>query len=304
MIDPTLLKKRHRLTGHESSIYALCAGPGDREWLSGDGAGWIVRWRLDDPETGHLLARVENRVFSLAHLADHRLIVAGNMDGGLHWIPLDAPEDNVNIAHHQRGLFGLQAIGDYLFTAGGDGFLSRWAIADRRREESLQLTREPLRCLAYSAVRNELAVGSSDNTIYLLSADDLRLKAQLSGHANSVFSVCYDPGGRLLFSGGRDAYLRVWDLSAEREVSAGEAAHWYTVNALALHPQAPYLATGSRDKTIKIWDTRDRSLRKVLDTIRDGGHINSVNALLWHPDGTLISAGDDRSIILWEEAAE
>jgi WD40 repeat protein len=301
MFEPRRLTKQHQLTGHESGIYALCPGPGEREWLSGDGAGWIVRWRLDDPETGRLLARVENRVFSLAYLPDHELIVAGNMDGGLHWIPLADPDDNVNIAHHRRGLFSILAIGDQLFTAGGDGFLSRWDIASRRRLESLQLATDSLRSLAYSPSRNELAVGSSDNTIYLLDATDLRLKSQLRGHANSVFSVHYLPGGRFLFSGGRDAYLRIWDLAAERELTAGDAAHWFTVNALALHPEGRYLATGSRDKTIKIWDTETFALQKVLDTIRDGGHINSVNTLLWHPTGALISAGDDRSIILWAD---
>ena len=299
MFDPRRLAKKHQLTGHESGIYALCAGPGDREWLSGDGAGWIVRWDLDAPDTGRLLARVENRVFSLAHLPDHDLIVAGNMDGGLHWIPLATPEDNVNIAHHRRGLFGLLALEDQLFTAGGDGFLSRWDIPERRRQESLQLSAESLRTIAYSADRHELAVGASDNTIYLLDATDLRLKAQLRGHANSVFTVAYHPAGRFLFSGGRDAYLRIWDLAGERELAAGDAAHWFTVNSIALHPEGRYLATGSRDKTIKIWDTETFELAKVLETIRDGGHINSVNTLLWHPDGTLISAGDDRSIILW-----
>jgi hypothetical protein len=36
-----------------------------------------------------------------------------------------------------------------------------------------------------------------------------------------------------------------------------------------------------------------------LDNEKSGGHLNSVNALLWKND-YLISGSDDRSIIVWE----
>ncbi|MBK8425147.1 MAG: hypothetical protein IPL27_03820 [Lewinellaceae bacterium] len=58
-----------------------------------------------------------------------------------------------------------------------------------------------------------------------------------------------------------------------------------------------FFATASRDKTLKIWDSATFTLLKVVDTIRDGGHINSVNRLLWLPE-CLVSASDDRSAIL------
>ena len=60
-------------------------------------------------------------------------------------------------------------------------------------------------------------------------------------------------------------------------------------------------ATASRDKTMKIWDANNFKLLKVIDTVRNGGHINSVNTLRWSKyNNWLISGSDDRSIIIWE----
>ena len=77
----------------------------------------------------------------------------------------------------------------------------------------MQLTNQSLRSLAYSAKRNEIAVGASDNHIYFLDAESLELKHKIeNAHDNSVFAVHYSLDEKLLFSGGRDARLKVWNL--------------------------------------------------------------------------------------------
>jgi WD40 repeat protein len=78
-----------------------------------------------------------------------------------------------------------------------------------------------------------------------------------------------------------------------------QAAHLFTVNDIAYHPNGKFFATASRDKTIRIWDAVSFVLLKVIDSIRNAGHLKSVNRLLW-VDDVLISCSDDRSIIAWE----
>ena len=289
---------RHTCTGHKAALYTLAPGRDERHFLSAAGDGWIVEWDLDDPETGHLLASVETQVFSMHSIPERKLVIAGNMNGGVHWIRYDQPERTRNVLHHKKGVYDIEVLDERVLTAGGEGLLSVWDLETGHAVESYHLSNQALRAIAYSADRQELAVGSSDGSIYLLNSENLALKKVLTrAHDNSVFSLAYTPGGLHLLSGGRDAMLRVWKTDDFLPVSE-QPAHWFTVNHIVFSPDGALFATASRDKTIKIWDAETFSLLKVLDVIRDNGHVNSVNRLLWLPDG-LISAGDDRRALIW-----
>ena len=297
------IDKVAQLTGHNAAIFALSAGQGPHSYLSGAGDGWVVTWDLNAPENGRLIAKVEGQIFSLRYLPEHNMAVVGDMNGGVHWINLDDPENTRDIAHHQKGVFAIEAMGSQVLTAGGQGMLTRWSVAESRSLESLQLSRQSLRSIAYAPGRNEIAVGSSDNNIYLLDLDTLELKHTLrQAHDNSVFTIQYSPDEQYLLSGGRDAHLKAWDLlGPEPRLASSQPAHWYTINSIVFDPDGRWIATGSRDRTIKVWDANDFQLLKVMDTARYGCHINSVNRLLWHPyHNYLISASDDRSMIVWD----
>lgn len=251
-------------------------------YLSAGSDGWIVEWRPGDPETGRVLATVEAQVFALASTpALPHLVVAGTMQGGLHWIDMGRPEQTRNLHHHPKGVFDLHIQGPWLFSAGGDGTVTRWALEEARSVESFQLTNQALRTIAVAPARAEMAVGASDGSIYFLNLETLELLRRISlAHTPSVFTVRYSPDQQYLLSGGRDAMLRVWDLENNLACLSEQPAHWFTINHLAYAPGGHCFATASRDKTIKIWDAASFRLLQVLDTHRDGGHTNSVNRLI------------------------
>ena len=306
--------------GHQGSVFALSQGHTPQYMLSGAGDGWIVEWDLENPEVGKLLAKVDSNIFSLLFLPDKNQIIAGNMNGGLHFIDLNNADKNKNIAHHSKGVFDIQLIHNQLFTIGGDGVITRWSVEEIRSIESFQLSAKSLRCMDFSKERHEFAVGASDGHIYFLD-EKLNLKNIIkNAHKNSVFSIKYALDGQYLLSGGRDALLKMWRL--DENVTASGAwqegvlelsAHLYTINKIAFHPQNPDIfATASRDKTIKIWQLmtsaenhnvkiEEIKLLKVINTIRYGGHLNSVNTLSWTPyNNWLISGSDDRSLMIWD----
>lgn len=307
------IKKIAQLAGHQGSVFALAQGHTPQYILSGAGDGWIVEWDLNNPDMGKLLAKVESNIFSLCFISEKNILIAGNMNGGVHFIDLNNTENNKNVLHHRLGVYHIQIIDNQLFTLSGEGVLTRWNIDEKRTVESIQLSLKSLRCLDYSASRQEIAIGASDGHIYFLDLNLSIKRIIKNAHKNSVFTVRYTPDGKNLLSGGRDALLKVWSLDENTEV-AEIAAHLYTINSIVFHPRNPHVfATGSRDKTIKIWqignDINDGNdehpspirLLKVINTIRYGGHTHSVNALLWTTHhNRLISASDDRSIIVWE----
>jgi len=310
------VEKIHTCTGHRAAVYALAPGKDARHFLSAGGDGWVTEWNLDDPETGRLAASVEAQIFSLGSLPDGR-IMAGDMNGGVRWIDRENPDKTFNIQHHQKGTFDILSAGEWVFTAGGDGILTRWNAEKGRSMESFQLSNQALRAISFSEKRKELAVGASDNSIYFLDAETFELRHTLKdAHTNSVFAVAYSPDGRHLLSGGRDAMLRVWDLNSgpsavgsrhsltphSSPLTPEQPAHLFTLNHIVFSPDAQLFATASRDKTLKIWDAHTFELLKVVDTMRYGGHINSVNRLLWMPD-CFVSCSDDRSVMLWRVEA-
>jgi WD40 repeat protein len=310
------VKKIAHLTGHTGSVFVLTQGHTPQYILSGAGDGWLVEWDLNQPETGKLLAKVESTLFSLLFLPHENKLIAGNKDGGIHFIDLNDTSKDKNILHHKKGIFNIQIIENQLFTLGGEGILTRWSLDEKKAIERLHLSAKSLRCMDFSMERNEIAVGASDGNIYFLNAQ-LELKHILKkAHENSVFTLKYTPDGKYLITGGRDAHLKIWQFTNDRTTSlithhpsliTDVSAHWFTINSIVFHPQHPSIfATASRDKTIKIWHFQPEQaeplrILKVLDTIRDGCHINSVNTLYWSPfNNYLISGSDDRSLMVWD----
>ncbi len=295
------IKKTAQLQGHQGSVFGLVQGRDAQHILSSGGDGWVVEWNLDKPDLGKLMAKVDTQVFSLATIPDSLRAVVGDMNGGVHWLDFSDVNATRDIAQHLKGTFSIRYFEELLWTAGGDGTLTQWNPDTMRTLNSIQLSTHSLRVLATCASRSEIAVGTSDRYIYIVDSQTLDIKTRIeNAHQNSVFALCYSSDNRYLISGGRDAQLRVWNIENNYECISEQSAHWFTINDIAYHPTQPVFATASRDKTIRIWDGVTFELIKALDTIRDGGHINSVNRLLWTPDGQqLISCSDDRSLIVW-----
>ena len=313
-----------QLTGHTGAVFAITEGGDAQHILSGAGDGWVVEWDLAKPDLGRLVAKVERNIFSLLFQKNQNKIIAGDMDGGVRFVDLAEPSQIRNVAHHGgKGCFDMKIVDNQLFTIGGDGILTRWSLLENRSLESIQLSHKSLRCFDFSKLRNEFAIGSSDGSVYFVDATTLELKAVFEKtHDNSVFSVCYTPNDSQLLTGGRDAHLKLWHLPQNTEGTLFEKnnapiaslpAHLFTVNSIVFHPTNPTIfATASRDRTIKIWeleasdDSKPKTqnpkltLLKVIDTIRYGCHIRSVNRLFWSSyNNYLISASDDRTLIVW-----
>jgi WD40 repeat protein len=300
------INKIAHLTGHRGAVYTLAQGNTPQYITSAGGDGWVVLWDLDKPDLGRVIAKVETRIFSIC-VAENR-IIAGNMDGGIHFINLDNPDLTKNIQHHQKGVFDIQIMGNQVYTIGGEGIITRWDLDKAQSIESLHLSSKSLRCMDYCPMRAEIAVGSSDGHIYILDKN-FNIKYTIkNAHKNSVFAIKYTPDGQYILSGGRDAELNIWDLKDMQRLYEPIPAHNFTINDIAFHPiQKEIFATASRDKTIKIWSFEPHTeggivLKKVINTIRNGGHIHSVNKLLWSTHHEyLISGSDDQSLIIWKE---
>jgi WD40 repeat protein len=294
-----MVKHTGVLSGHRGAVYAMCRAAKSDVFYSSGGDGWIVAWPASGQiSDGSLIAQTDSGVFCLALQPDENYLVAGDMNGHIYWINLEEKNITARVAWHTRSVFALEFTPYGLLSAAGDGILCLWDPVSRLPLMSVQLSAQGLRCLAFDPESERVYVGASDNAVYVWNVAAWRLEHTISrAHENSVFSLLITTAGRLL-SGGRDAQLCAWDTSSMQNIKR-LPAHWFTINNIISMEGTPYLATASRDKSIRIWQRETLEPVLTLDAMK-GGHVNSVNSLLWIPDrNTLISCGDDRLIRLW-----
>ncbi len=296
------LNKIRRYTGHEGAVY-VCRQQGNGKILSSGGDGWIVRWNTGEEEHGTMVAKVPAVVFSLDYHELFGVILAGDIQGGLHWIYPGNAHQNRDIAHHYQGVYAIKSWKQYFFTGGGKGLLSCWNAESGELVQSVRISSTRIRTISVHPVEPFCFIGTSDGSIVQMTIPDLELIRTLeTAHENTVFCCLVHPSGKILYSGGRDARLRTWDIDDDLQPVENIPAHWYTVNDLCIDPDGRWLISASRDKTIKIWQPDSLKLLHVIDADREEAHVNSVNTLLWLPgeDRAFVSGSDDRSLVLWK----
>jgi WD40 repeat protein len=299
MANPEVTKL-HTLRGHQDCVYTLEPSSDDAVFFSGAGDGMVVKWDLNDPENGEMIAKLPNSVYALSYHPDSGLLAAGHNYEGIHLLDWKNKKEAGSLQLTKSAIFDIASFGKYLLVASGDGTLKKIAVADLLTVASNQATDKSARCIAIEEQRGEVAVGYSDNFIRVFDLDSLKLKFEWMAHASSVFTVRYAPGGRYLMSGSRDARLKAWDVASDYRLAGEVVAHMYAINHLDFSPDGKHFVTCSMDKSLKVWNFEALSLVKVIDRARHAGHATSVNKVLWtaHHD-QLVSASDDRSISVW-----
>ncbi len=292
------VKKVREFLGHRGAVYALMWHP-ELGLVTGGGNGWLVNWKMDDSAEGNLLAKVENRIFTLA--SHSNTILAGTLVGQL--IFLQKVEDKWKprvIKAHEKGLFAIFVHPDYFLTGGGDGYLCKWNWKGEQLIR-IRLGNNSIRSFQLHPSENTLAVATSEGHVHFIDHKLLApvIPAYQNAHDPSVFCSIWNTTGDQLVSGGRDALLKIWKYPDFQPSAEIIKAHLYTINAIAVSPSQKLLATASRDRTIKIWDRSTFALLKVIDVMKHDGHVNSVNNVIWN-DAGLFSASDDRKIIQWD----
>jgi WD40 repeat protein len=159
--------------------------------------------------------------------------------------------------------------------------------------------------VAFSADGSNIVSSSRDKTLRVFAASSGELEATYTGHSEAVFSAMFNDDGKLVFSGGRDRKLHVWETHEAKKISEipvdaeiqrllvsarglfiasdkivyqysrerkPERAKTFTghqdlVYSLALHEVLNLLATGSYDGEIRIWNVQDGSLKKQFKAV-------------------------------------
>ena len=74
----------------------------------------------------------------------------------------------------------------------------------------------------------------------------------MTGHSNSVHSLCLDTANKHLFSGSADTTIIMWSLESYEKVRTFEG-HTDRVNSIVVLSNGNFLS-GANDKTVRKWN--------------------------------------------------
>ena len=151
--------------------------------------------------------------------------------------------------------------------------------------------------IAFSPDGLTVASGGNDGTISLWNVRTGQVLHVLEGHPTGVVeSIFFSSDGFTVASGGNDGTIRFWD------ARTGEALPIFHIevsrhvdSGTGFSPDGGMFARGDGSLIITLWDTRTGEALRTLE-----GHTNSVNSVVYSPDGlTIASGGWDGTILLW-----
>lgn len=296
-----------QLKGHSGSVYALENGMEPHLFFSAGGDFFVVQWNLQTLDAGEVIVKAPAIIYSLRLIPSQNTLLIGTATGGFHVIDLNTRKEIRLLQYHQQGIFDIQYSekNNLLVLAAGDGVISLCRLSDFSLIKQIKLCDQKLRSVTFNSSENKIAVGCGDGKVVLISIENLSVENSIQVHKeNWSCNTVKFLSDQLLLSGGRDAIMNVIAIEDNNlVVSEIIAAHNYAIYDIKLSPDGNYFATASRDKSIKIWQTKNYQFIQKLDAEKSGGHINSVNKILWSPyHEYIISGSDDRSLMVWEHA--
>lgn len=172
-----------------------------------------------------------------------------------------------------------------------------WLYDVKARKEISFLSRHThfVNSIAFSPNGNNLASGSSGNTILVWNVEEGEVITTLKGHTDEIYSLAFSPDGNILVSGGEDELIKIWNLK-DPKTPITIPGHIDGVTSIAISPDGNLLASSGRSvHRISLWNLKNGEFIKFLL-----GHTKDINSIAFMSDGTtLVSGSDDGTIRFW-----
>ncbi len=151
-------------------------------------------------------------------------------------------------------------------------------------------------------------INSSASAQSPVDASAARPGKSFRGPGAVVSSVSHSGPSGMIAAGYFNSTVQIWNVNSNQPVELKGHDNWIT--AVAWSPTGPLLASAGLDKKIILWQLPTRKPSRVIEgaaapaagqpAVADK-HVDWIRALSFTPDGKfLVSAGDDKAIIVWE----
>jgi WD40 repeat protein len=195
-------------------------------------------------------------------------------------------------------IWSLQFSQDRKLIAGSAEALQIWNTEEQPKMTLLEPNHR-IRSLTCSPDGKTIAVGSDDQLVRLWDVRTGQPLQTLQGYANRIWTLAvrriYSCKREIicLASGSDDGKIRLWDAN-RGELIQTLSGHRSRVRSLAFSLDGRILASASHDRTIKLWDINTGNCKTLA------GHRDWVVSVMFGANNTLISSGDDQTVLVWD----
>jgi WD40 repeat protein len=176
--------------------------------------------------------------------------------------------------------------GKTLASAGKDGLLKLWNVADGKERWHILAHDGGVRVLAITGDGKTLATAGFDGVIRLWDKDG-KLLHELPGHKGGVAPLIFTADGTELVSSGADGKVRYWTVRDGKEVQTiSVSGDWIT--HLSLTPDGRMLATSGNSGSVRLWELPRREHRQT-EAAKERTALPERNCGCYSPDGSRLA---------------
>ncbi len=241
-----------RMGTHDAPLGAVAGDP-DRRWaVTGDRAGHLRVWNVDD---GSELARTDldgPGVTDVCVSPDGSVVIVG--DDGRVWSWSVDGRVVREVGHHGAPLAAVACSpeGRRVVVGGWDDTAAIWHL--ERGQEVLRLRGHTgaLTSVSWTPDGRQIITASTDGTVRVWDVGTGTCRRTIDAHRGEVADVAVGPGGRWIVTGGRDGAVTLWDPRSGRslvEVAPGGRP----VAAVDVSAEGDRLAAVFADGSVRRW---------------------------------------------------
>ncbi len=296
-------KKILELKGHAMAVYAVAQGREPHLVFTASADKFVAEWNLDTGMPEAFSVKVDTAAYSVKYIESKSLLLIGTSAGHLHVIDLHSKQEIRNLALHQKAIFDIAVNEEngQVISLSAEGLMAVWDSTDWSLVLQIPLGQFKLRQGRYNHDYSRFALVSGDGMLRIFETEFFNEIYTIKAHSDGANAVAWHPNGKQLITGGKDAYLRFWDVDNDYQKLKEIPAHNFAIYSIVFSPNGRFCASASRDKTIKIWDANAFDMPLRIDRKSHQAHVNSVNSLYWSPFNSILCSGsDDKALMLWQ----
>lgn len=295
MFEPKNVDNIQTIAGHIGAVYDILYTGNNLFSSSAD--KFVTRWDIETGKQTDFAVKLEHSAYNIAFSEESNILGVGTNNGGIHVIDLNERKEIRLLTQHKSAVFSLiyNPFLKHYYSGDKDGYFCAW---DEKFNLliTLPFECEKIREISLNDNGSALAICGQDGFIRVLETEYFNTLSKFKAHEEGANCAVFD--GEKLYSGGKDAHIKIWQWR-DKKCLKSIPAHNYAVYDLELIDNKEKIVSVSFDKSIKIWNTADLSIVERIE-FRNQGHRHTVNRIAKINEQTFATASDDRMIKIWK----